>query len=371
MIIEEFCSVHADGRKIEHIDSLMSDWALHAQIEEFLAVPVMEGVLLGDWLSGKRIADIDVAELDRKVPDAAREGFASLTGDKVDSVEKIRELIIDKYRGSEASLRGLMNKIQGQIGEDRFVEASGGLARLAKSGSQEGWDVAWDSGDETRYIQVKVYADADGVVKHMEAVNDKISRGAILGEDAQTAIDQIEFAVNSDIVEEVRSKAEALGFDNPVQDLGESREQIRSWLKSAQDQSLHPPLEGFFGDILKHTAQSAAVIAATNAFFVWYGCKERSRAIEDTAYATIIAAGGISAAHAVSRIAATPLGLKFAILGGPIAGVLAMIVATSVRSVLRRISDRRHVARRIADGNDQLRALCDDMLAFPQTMYQP
>jgi hypothetical protein len=212
------------------------------------------------------------------------------------------------------------------------MAATGGMARLAECGSQEGWDVAVGTGDETRYIQVKVYKDANGVLRHMAKVNEKVENGLIIGEHGQ-AVDQIEFAVNSDIVEEVRHKAQNHGFNNPIQDIGENRDQIRSWLESAQDESLHPPLEGFFADILTNTAKSVAIIAATNAFLVWYGCKERSRAIEDTAYATIIAAGGITVAHTVSRLVSTPLGLKSAVLGGPMAGVLAMIMATSARSV--------------------------------------
>jgi hypothetical protein len=114
MNIEEFCSVHSVDREIEHIDSFISNWALQAQVDEFLAMPVMEGVLIGDWLSGKRIADIDFTELDQNIPVAAKDGFAHLMQEKANSVDEIRDLIIRKFRGSEKSLIGLIKKFRGR-----------------------------------------------------------------------------------------------------------------------------------------------------------------------------------------------------------------------------------------------------------------
>lgn len=357
MIIEDFQRLYGTNTKTTSIDDLVDSWTVRSRVDEVLSTPIMGSVLLADWLSGKRIADIDYETLEERVPSEVREAFADLMGERADTAEKVRDLLIEKYRGGDASLMGLLNKIQGQLGENQFLQATDGFARLAPSGSQEGWDVVVGAGSGARYVQVKVYADPNTVVKHMEAVNRKVDEGKLLAEDGQTVVRQVEFAVNTDILDAVRAKANASGLHNPVLDLGTSREDIRSWISAANEQAMHPPLESFFADVLQSALSASAMNAAINGFLVWYGAKERNTAIEDTAYATIVSAGFFTTAHAVSQFIGTPLDLKFAMWGEPVAGAIAFVIASGARSALRRLADRRFVARRLAEGNEHLRSL--------------
>ena len=61
-------------------------------------------------------------------------------------------------------------------------------------------------------------------------------------------VDQIDFAVNSDIFEEVKEKVAEHGFSNNILNIGESRENIRNMLEYNFDSiSNYSGLNTFFG----------------------------------------------------------------------------------------------------------------------------
>ena len=76
------------------------------------------------------------------------------------------------------------------------------------------------------YIQVKVYSDPDGVIEKIKEVNEKVLEGGIEN------VDQVNFAVNSDIYESVKEAAEKSGLKNKIYDLGASRDDLRDALIS-------------------------------------------------------------------------------------------------------------------------------------------
>jgi hypothetical protein len=54
---------------------------------------------------------------------------------KVNSYDDVRRILLEKLDKNEASVWGIISKIQGQIGENEFVRHAGSYAHLAKSGS--------------------------------------------------------------------------------------------------------------------------------------------------------------------------------------------------------------------------------------------
>lgn len=357
MRIDDFCTKYA-ADKVRPIRKVVDGWMLRARLDDVLGTPIASGVLIGDLLCGGRLADVDFDDLRERIPVPAQEAFASLMGEKADTVEAVRALILEKYANGEHSLMGLLNKVQGQVGEEQFVTAAGHAARLAQSGSQEAWDVVVGHGEAARYVQVKIYADADAVIDEMLAVNEKVAAGQILGESAADAVEQVDFAVNSDILEDVRDRAQELGMPNEVLDVGATRDEIRSWLQSAADESIDAPLEDFFDQLLSGTLAAAALHAAVNGFLVWKGAKERSQAIEDTVYSTGLSAGGIATASGVAAAVTGPLELLLGAAGGPVGAAIAIVVGVGARAVLRRVTDRRFVVDRLRAGNEGLEAAC-------------
>jgi hypothetical protein len=182
-------------------------------------------------------------------------------------------------------------KIQGQMGEDVFVRLVGSTARLAANKSQEGWDVWVIRGDYTQYVQVKVYADADGVGSHLRKLQERLQEGTI--RDGEIPLKHLDIAINSEIYDEVRAKAAALNYQGDILDLGETRATIRDALKQSVDH-VKAPFEHFFGELFGDMLQPALLHAVANAFLLYKGAKDRRTAVEDTFYSAGITAGACS-----------------------------------------------------------------------------
>jgi hypothetical protein len=221
-------------------------------------------------------------------------------GDEADSYSEIRELIVEKYTKSPESVESLISKVQGQFGENEFIKIVGSSASLAESGSQKGWDVKIGDGLDAKYVQVKTVEDADSVIESIEKANERIANGELPN------VREIDFAVNSEIYEEVKSKAIEKGFTNNIRDLGATRKEIRDALNDnfekfdGKRDILEIPdsdvFDNFFSELLSTTLSIGAIHAAANAFLYWKGAKEKSKAIEDTIYSSAISAGGTSTA---------------------------------------------------------------------------
>lgn len=316
-------------------------WEAEKSVDDYLGTTVYAGVTIGDLLHNGSLRD--------KIDSDTFKAFNELMNDKADSFEEIRSLIIEKSTRGDSSVAGLLSKIQGQLGENVFVENIGAGAELAKSGSQAGWDVKIP-GDTDQFVQVKIYNDANGVIRKMEEVNECIANNEY-GE-----VTSIDFAVNSDIFEEVKQKASSLGMPNEILNVGATRDELRGLLATNfEDIKNYSGLENFFGEVLGGSLVAGGIHAAINGFFVWKGVKEFDSAIEDTIYSTTISTGGISAAMIVEDIC---------FFAGPLAGVIAIGAGAGARSVLKRLSLRRYTVANLMKSNLELSTLCTQFEAL-------
>lgn len=357
--IEQFATKHrAHARPIEEI---IDRWLLERRIHDFFGTAIFGGITIGDLMIGDRLVDT--------IPPNVKDAFSDLMGAKAATRVDIERLILEKAHNGRESVMGLMNKIQGQLGEDAFVRAVGPSANLARSGSQEGWDIVVRHHDYTQYVQVKVYQNANQALEALKELQAKIDAGAI--HDGRHAVNSIDFAVNSDIYDEVSQKADELGLSTKVLNLDVTHDELRDQLNQAVGHVAGAPFRHFFSEVLTSVGTAAAINAAANAFLVYKGAKESAVAVEDVTYSTLISAGGFLAAHTTDAVAIHALmfaGLEkaAAILSGAPGAVAIFGIGMGARGLLRRIADRRHIARRIEAGNLALMKLgekigCVDM----------
>jgi len=312
--------------KTKSMEEISKKWTREKKIDDFLGSSIFTGLMIEDALAGDSL-------LDRLNPEV-REAFGNLMGEKADTFSEIRKLILEKDQTSQASVDGLINKIQGQYGENEFLKIAGGSASLAESGSQKSWDIQIGSGVDAKYVNVKIYGDADGVLSDISEVNQRIINGELPN------IDEIDFAVNSEIFAEVKQEAINRGFSNHIYDIGTTRSELRDTLTNSfekiQDSSI---LDNFFGELLSSTLSAGAIHAAANAFLYWKGAKEKDRAIEDSIYSTGISCGGLTTAL-LSDAIITELGMAGAIFG-PIGSIASIGVGYGTRAFLKRVASRR------------------------------
>ena len=324
MSIENFFLKYKDIQ-VKDINKISSKWIAEKRVDDFLGSAIFSGLLVGDSLIGDGF-------LDRINPDV-KKAFTDLMGDKADTYSEIRDLIVAKYENSPESVEGLISKIQGQFGENEFLKNVGGLATLAESGSQKGWDVKIGNGFDAQYVQVKTVEDADVVIEAIENVNERISNGEL------PDIKTIDFAVNSEIFEEVKSKAIEKGLTNNILNIGATKEEIRDALTDnfelINDSNI---FVDFFSEFFSSSLSVGAIHAASNAFLYWKGAKDKNKAIEDTIYSTAISSGGTATALITNTIFNN---IGFLATLGPLGLISSFGVGYSTREFLKRIAMRR------------------------------
>ncbi len=324
MDIETFCEQYEQTRR--PIDDILGQWRVE-HVDSFLDNLIASGVLLSDLAIGDGLRDQISPEL--------LKGFEALMHGKADTYNEVREILRDKIVLGGESVRGLVNNIKGKIGENIFAKEVGPGARLAASGSQEGWDVAIDGEHGTQYVQVKMYKDANGVLEKMREVQEKVEKGVIT--DGEKAVNHIDFAVPSDIFEEVAKS----GFNDPtlrnikVISIDMTADQAGDIVYEGVNNVGPDALEHFFGELLGDIAMAGSLHAAVNGFLLYKGAKEFEEAMADTAFATAISAAGFSAAMVTESI------LEFSRLGGP----ACILVGVGTRAFLSRVARSRwHLA---------------------------
>ncbi|MBL6991254.1 MAG: hypothetical protein ISR65_15830 [Bacteriovoracaceae bacterium] len=337
MKIEEFKAKY--GHKSISIESLARHWVAQKEIHDFLNTPVMSGVLICDLLIGDSLGN-------RVEPDVLEE-FAKVTVDNLDTAAKLQDTLIAKIKNDDGHVRALLNKMQGQIGKNAFIENMGSSVTLSDRSDQSGWDVQVDHGNYTQYVQVKVYKKAFKVIDKMKEVNDCIASGKLEG------VTQVDFAVNSEIVDEVKQMVVKHNLPNKVIDIGASSDDLQTLVdNNFENIGNYSGLEHFFGEFLGATLSETAFHGVINGFFLWKGSKDKEQALEDTVYGSAVSAGGIAAALTIDE--------ALAIISAPLGGALAMGVGIGARSVLTRVADRRFIVKRLQEGNEQLAGLITD-----------
>ena len=122
MTILEFIEEY--GKDIRPAEEIFRQWALEEKIDDFLGTQVMGGVIIADlWKDGQLIDS---------VPEEVRAGFEVLMKEKADTIHEIKALLLQNAKEGEKNLEGLLNKIQGQIGENLFKESVKGATLAPK-----------------------------------------------------------------------------------------------------------------------------------------------------------------------------------------------------------------------------------------------
>lgn len=313
MTVDDFCLLHPGG--VRGIQSVVQDWHIaeihhlidaacksgqpsHAKpsIGEALQSVAGDAVIAGDALRGGSLLD--------EIPKAVQDAFANLMGEKAETVSDMRRILLSHLQATDGGFRsfedrgvmGFISKLKAQIGENLFCDHVGSTARLAASGSQEGWDVAVQQADGAYdYVQVKLYGSASGVVRHMLDVRQKTFDGRLAGVDGET-VSKVFFAVPDDIRPDVlRLAGRHEGLTDMVYEKGiPISAKDASGLVTEGMASVGPErLTHFFNELLCGAVAAGALHAAVNGFLMYKESKELSAAVADTITDTLVSTAGI------------------------------------------------------------------------------
>lgn len=300
MRIDEFCIQH--GGNTRNIRDVVRHWQLDEadahlrtlsdQHEQFIG----SAVIAGDALYGGTLLD--------QIPHEVKDAFAGLFREKAASYGEMRRILLDRLRSEHGNFLsfddrhvvGFISKLKGQIGENLFQQHVGSAAKLARSGIQEGWDVAVQRADGLReYVQVKLYDQPYGVVRHMLKVQEKVINGELRGVDREV-VGRVFFAVPADIREDVQRLAEKHdGLADMIYDKSipigsrDAADLVTEGMSNVgPDQLSH-----FFDELLRGAIAAGSLHAIVNGFLWYKGSKEFSAAFADTVANTAISTTGI------------------------------------------------------------------------------
>ncbi|HEY4260359.1 MAG TPA: hypothetical protein VGM98_09370 [Schlesneria sp.] len=320
MRIEEFCVTF--GEDIKSIDAINQEWHI-AEIDRLLgklhADAIDAGVLVGDALHGDGLRD--------QIPSELRDAFRALMHRKADTYNEMRQILADKIRDADGDflsfrdrrVQGFVSKLKGQIGENMFKEHAGAAAQLADSGCQEGWDVVVRQPDGLHeYVQVKLYANADNVIRKMREVQEKVSNGLIDGVDGEK-IGRIDFAIPENIAEEVRERI-ATQFpeliDIKIHTVGISATAAADIVHEGLNNVGPEALGHLFDELLGGTLTAGALHALANGFLWYKGAKDFSDSFADTLASTALSSTGICIGLLASTLTnSTPISFAVGIGG--------------------------------------------------------
>ena len=350
--IAEFYDSYSGG-PTQSCRTICERWDKDEELDNLLQTAVGAGVVLGDLLVGDGLNDQISPEL--------LDGFAELMGQKADSYDEVRTILLDKLQDGDSAVFGLINKIKGQIGESHFMQeaqAAGLNARLAELGNQEAWDVAIDNADgTTRYIQVKMYSDADGVVSHMQDVSHKLAAGVEIS-DGNQVVEAIEFAVPANIAEEVRARAAELGIDIPVIPINMTAAEAADVVQTGFDNVGPEALSNLFGELLGAGVAVAALHGLVNAFLVYKGAKAADRFLADTVEQTAVSTGAILAGMSLELVLS-----HISVVGGPPTYALVFCASMATRGILKRVARRQDYVSWLRVQNAHLASLNNQLVA--------
>lgn len=330
MNINQFFS-HYNSENLINSKDIFERWDKEKRIDELLNTTITPGVLLCDLLIGDHALDQIKPEL--------RDAFGSLMGAKADTYKEIREILYDKISIGDSSVQGMINKILGQIGENKFIRESellGINARLADSGSQEGWDVVREYADgSSEYVQVKLYSEPYAVIEKIKEVNEKLELGSI--NDGGQVIDSINFAVPEDIYDEVANTVKEMGLNTKVYSISLTNDDGRDLAELGFGFSADATdgLANFFTEFLGTSLTASALYALANGFLWYKGSKNSEQFFKDTIGQSVISTGALAAGYSVEAILT-----ELAMLGGVPSYVLVLGTTITTRAILNRIASR-------------------------------
>jgi hypothetical protein len=300
MNIDEFCAQF--GSNARNINDVMRQWQLEEldgllrTLEDQHDQLIGSAVIVGDALHGGTLLD--------QIPRELKEAFANLMHEKADSYEQMRQILLHNVRADNGGflsfddrhVLGFISKLKGQIGENLFQHHVGSAAALAESGIQEGWDIAVKQADGLhQYVQVKLYDNPYGVIRHMLKVQQKVMDEKLLGVNHEV-VKHVYFAVPEDIKDDVLRLAEkhpglsSMMYDKsiPISSHG-AADIVREGMSNVgPDQLGH-----FFHELLGGAIAAGSLHAIVNGFLWYNGSKEFSAAFASAAASTAISTTGI------------------------------------------------------------------------------
>ena len=326
--------------------SILEDWNKQKEVDAMLGVTITGGVTLGDALIGDGLND--------QISDELYAGFKSLMGDKINSYDDVRNILVEKIELGDSSVLGLINKIKGQLGENAFLAEAKELginATLAESGSQEGWDVAIEKAGEMQFVQVKLYSDPNAVINEITKVNEKIADGTLLYDNAP--IEQIDFAVPDNIYDEVVQRVSENGLNVEVIKFGMTAEQGKDIVLEGIENVDGLAIGNLFEELLGSTLPATVVLhGLVNGFMVYKGAKEMDSMLSDTALQSTM-----STLAAGSGLAVEALIQKISFIGGLPTFLLAASVSMATRAVISRVVNRNDYVSWLEEENEKTNGL--------------
>ena len=292
MNVQEFVARHGAG-PIRPFEDIREDWRRSSNrrvVDDFLGTEVHAGLTIGDAFIGDGLRD-------QISPDLLR-ACSDLMGDKASSYHEVRQILLEKLDNGDNSVIGFILKLQGQVGENHFIDQARTLglnARLADSGSQQAWDVAIDHPDgTTEYIQVKTYTDADGVIAHIRQANESVLAGEVL--DGGTVVSNLSLAVPANIADRVveRLAAEPALSSIKIYPMDISATDASGVVQEAFQNVGPEALQHLLGQIAGPLIAASAVAALVSALMVRKRVIETSEAIERALETTSLTAAGLS-----------------------------------------------------------------------------
>ncbi|MBI2486456.1 MAG: hypothetical protein HYW01_05775 [Deltaproteobacteria bacterium] len=352
MTIKEFYDIYSSSQT-QSIRTICGRWEKEEQLDKLLQTPITTSVVLGDLMAGDGLNDQISSDL--------LDGFSKLMENKADSYDEVRSILLSKLHDGDSSVFGMINKIKGQIGENQFIQvakAEGLSARLADLGNQEGYDVAIDHADgTTRYIQVKMYGDAAGVVEHIQKVNQKLAEGVVIS-DGDRAVRAIDFAVPADISEEVRAQAAELGIEVNVLPIPMTAHEAREIVQEGFDNIGPEALSNLFGQLFGAMVTVAVIHSLVNAFLLYKEAKTADQFLPDTIEETVISTGAIATGMSLELLLN-----QISMIGGPPTYALVLCTSIATRGVLKRLAKRQDYISWLRAQNAYLQSLNNQLEA--------
>lgn len=338
MTADEFISDPIFGRTPQGIDGIVSKWEKEGRgvQDDATGMATMLAVLGLDAAIGDGLLN--------QVPPELQAAMEHLMDERADTYDEARKLIENSLDNGDASFVGFVNKIKGQIGEDRFVAQYPEYA-LATSHSQEAIDAIKHLSDGTiEATQVKMYASADAVLEHMRIVQQKVVNGLLVEGDH---ISKLNFAVPNDIANEVRTKMAAYPelANIDVLPVHSTAKDVADVVREA-GANIENPFGHIAGDVIESVAFMAALDALTNAYLVAKGKKSITDVVQEAAIKTPIGALAIATSKGVA-LALTKAGLA----SNPI--VIPLLTAVATRQLSRQWYENRcHFAKRMHENGE-------------------
>ena len=297
MNIQEFSSLY--GQNVRPINAVCQQWTV-CEIDRLLEKLdhdfVGETVVIGDALHGDGIRD--------QIPKELHDAFIGLMKENAGTYGEMRKTLAKHIRDSDGTFfsledrrsLGFISKLKGQIGENEFRRHAGAAAQLARSGSQEAWDVVVTQPDGAHeYVQVKLYTNPNKVIAHMQTVHEKVAAGLIEGVDGET-VEHINFAIPENIASEVQQRI-ADRFpelaDIKLHTIPLSAKAAAGFVEEGLNNVGPEQLEHLFDELFGGLLVAGSLHALVNGFLLYKGAKEFATAFEDVIANTALSASGI------------------------------------------------------------------------------